>query len=184
MNRLHRVKDSIERRNDFSEARRILDNAPGAALDSTTFVKHQTMRDIDEDKTRIARDRGNGRASLGIRFLELASISFIGKNLDSVIKFDTVPSFVDLRVFYSTSLTEEQKVSTIARSLGVEEFVTVLKKNNSSLLSEVNSRFLETFNEVESGGFRVSNSRRLLAFCRLLASRTLLIQEQSRRGEL
>lgn len=180
MNRLRRVKDSIERRKDFNEARRILDNSPSSSLGSNVFSTEKTIRDEKEDLTLISRDRGNGRASLGIRFLELASISFLGKNLDSMVKFDTIPVFVNLRFFYSDDLNDVEKVDIIARSLGVDEFLEILRINNSSLLPEINDRFMETFNTVIEGNFRVSNSRRLLALCRVLVTRTIEIQNRNR----
>lgn len=184
MNRLRRVKDSIERRRDFTEARRILDNAPNAFLDSREFATQKSIRDIDEDRTLISRDRGNGRASSGIRFLELVSISFAGKNLDSMVKFDTVPIYVNLRVFYFTELSDLDKSLTIARSLGVEEFLEMLRIQRSELFSEAITRFKEVFEEVKSGSFRFSNNRRLLSFCRLLVDRALVKQREKRiRGE-
>ena len=183
MDRLRRVKDSIERRKDFTEARRILDNAPESSFGSSAFVTHKAKRDLTEDFTLISRDRGNGRASSGIQFLELVSISFKGKNLDSMTKFDTVPIYVSLRVFYFTGLSQIDKANTIARSLGVDEFVEILRVNRSPLYTEAIERFVEVFEQVRGGTFRVRDSRRLLTFCRLLASRTVIMQRETNRGE-
>lgn len=170
MSRLNRIKTSIEKNRNFEEARRILNDSPSGRFSSENidFVPFQSQNDRTEDNTLISRDRGNGRASSGIQFLELMALIFSGKELDSMLKFDRVPQYVSPRAFFNTTLTDTQKVNIISRSLGVEDFVDMERRNNSDFTTSIMQRFLTVFEEVTNGTFRVRDSRSLLAFCRVL----------------
>lgn len=174
MSRLKRIKNSVEKNRDFDEARRILRNEPSIFFpNDIEFVTHKRQTDNREDITLISRDRGNGRASSGIKFLELISLSFTGKELDSLLKFDKLPLYVNPGVFYNQQLNDEDKVYVIARSLGVEELINIVRNSNNNFFNSIQERFLQVFNEVKEGTFRVEDSRSLLSFCRII-SRTAI----------
>lgn len=166
--RLQRVKNFVDGRN-FDAARRVLEEVPTFGnVPANEFLTYRDQIDKLEDTSLISRDRGNGRASRGIQFLELVSLSFSGKELGSLLRFDKVPRFIDPTTFSVTTLTDVERVRAVAKSLGVEEFLTIEQREKSAIADTAFSRFLLVFDEVREGTFRVSSSRSLLALCRIL----------------
>src|SRR5690554_5092390 len=96
VNRIVRALD----RNDFDQVRRIVD-ASRRTLPSRLFAPERTIadREIPVNVENIKTDRGNGRVSQGLIFLELVSNIFKGKNVESVLKFDKVPVYVNPKNF-------------------------------------------------------------------------------------
>lgn len=169
LNRLNRIRNAVEENRDFDRAREILSDAQSSYARDIAFTPHENQLDQDEDKSNISRDFGSGRASKGMRFLELISFMFLGKEADSVLRFDTIPNYVNHREFFAATLTNEQKVNIIAKSLGVDEFVTIIRLHNLPIMNTVNTRFVEVFDIVTDGSFRVVDNKSLRSFARTIA---------------
>jgi len=173
MSRLNRVRRSIEKNNDFAEARRILNEQELPFFTDGRLVLHKSQVDEKEDKTNIINDRGNGRASRGMRFLELMAVSFKGKELDSLLMFDKIDFPVNPQAFHRTTISDREKVNLIAKSLGVEDFINIERMNNTTFSNNISERFIAVFNDVIDGTFLVRANRPLLSFCRGLVRRAI-----------
>lgn len=170
MNRLQQVKSLIDRK-QFAAAKKILEDAPEfGTIPSRDFLSFKSPEDKIEDPTLISRDRGRGRASSGIQFLELISLSFSGRELNSVLKFNKIPVYINPAVFSVPNLTNEIKINAISKALGVDSFLTTEIRQKSAAANIAAKKFLEVFEEVKKGTFRVqiANSTSLLATCRVL----------------
>lgn len=160
----------------FDEARFRLLNLPQSdSLQSTLPENIDTTSPSIDSANLVIIDRGNGRVSQGLRFLELVSLSFRGRELNSVLSRRETPIFVPIDSF-SSQVNNEDRVRIVAKSLGVLELLQVLPPRTLDMISK---QFIPVFSTVVDGNFLERENRRLLRFCRHIASRVLNIS----RGE-
>lgn len=169
MSKLQKIKDLVESGN-FEQAKVELLIDSSELLLSTQVEVGQYKPVIDPFDS--LHDRGNGRVSDGIRFLELTSIFFTGKTVNSMLKFDTVKRYVNPQEFLQTN-SNDRKIELIAKSLGIEEALNSIRRQDKLYYETFTNILLDTYAAVETGNFRFDDNRRLLAICRGLYRRVI-----------
>lgn len=171
MSKLQRIKDLVES-GQFEEAKTEL------LADSSEFLlsereknrRYKQERDINLDPFNSLHDRGNGRISDGLRFLELTSLFFTGKTVNSMLKFDTVKRYVNPLEFLQNN-SNERKIELMAKSLGIESALTVIRDRDRAYYQTFTNILLAAYEEVETGTFRFDDNEDIIALCRGLFRR-------------
>ena len=170
MNRLQKIKNLV-RSNNFEEAKRELLSEPLPILDGRQAREsYKRSEEISKDPYNNINDRGFGRVSNGLRFLELVTLLFTGKTINSVLQFDRVPRYVDPIIFLRDN-SEHEKIKIIVKSLGMYEPIETLKVIDKEYYDSIKYIFLNVYKEVESGFFRFDNNREVLAISRSIIRR-------------
>ena len=178
---VNNVRNAINRGN-FKEARKILEmqsqNLP-TSIGPMFSPERETQ--IDTTYSDLRNDYGSGRFSRGMIFLELVSLSKKGKNLESVLLFDRIPQYSNVKSM-DTITTDTEKANFIATSVGVENLVDELRIFKKDLYDVSEDRLVEVFDEVNSGQFLRKNNEDFLPFYRRSTSTLKLAKQKVTTG--
>jgi hypothetical protein len=168
MSKLQQIRQAIES-GDFDRAKDILASSNNTI--SSFSLDTQPEQPQPKDTLNINKTRGVvGRINDGMQFLELITLTFSGKDENSVLKFDKLPRFVN-PFFFRMENTDEVKINLIRLSLGIDSYIQEI--SDREFINSINEECLKVYDDVTSGTFRIQNNRRILILSRALARRVL-----------
>lgn len=171
MSQLQQIRDLI-RSGNFDQAKEeLLNNSSNFVLSNNQpLVPYKRLEEVNIDPFNSKYDRGSGRISKGMRFLELIALMFKGKTVTSMLNFDRIPQYTNPSEFLQNN-SEERKIELVSISLGIEEPLAIMRTKDRAYYDAFTQILLNTYNSVESAEFRYDDNKEILALCRGLYRR-------------